>query len=81
MEDGASGGAAGGDAQAEADVLQDLAVLPQGAVGVGEGVHEPGLASFEEDRGAEMGQVEDLAVAVEALLERQEETAVPRLVA
>src|SRR5206468_858097 len=81
VEDGASGGAAGGDAQAEADVFQDLPVLPQGAVALGEGVHEPGLAGVEEGRGAQMDQVEDLAVAVEALLQGQEDAAVARLVA
>src|SRR3954452_17764307 len=76
VEDGAAGGAAGGDAQAEADVLQGLALLLQRAVARSEGIHEPGLAGVEEDRGAEMGQVEDLAVAVEALLRGQQEAAV-----
>ena len=83
MEDGAAGGAAGGDAQADADVLQDSPLLLglQRAVARREGVHEPGLAGVEEGRGAEVDEVEDLAVAVEALLQGQQEAAVARLVA
>src|ERR1700674_3675977 len=81
VDDRAAGGAAGPHPEAEADVFQQLPLDGLAWQEARRGLDEPGAAGIEEHRGAEGGEVEVFAAAVEALLEAEQEAPVAGLVA
>src|SRR5579864_5778008 len=81
VDDRAGGGASGAQAQAGADVLQQLALDARELQEARRLLDEPGAAGVEEGRGAEGDEMEVLVAAVEALLEADQEAPVAGLVA